>query len=74
MRYVNQELYPIVRQRLNINPNNININSIQGDGNCLFINISRFIYGTEDFHDHARYNDAVNRINTYPDINIDSEL
>ena len=26
MRYVNQEYYPIVRQRLNINPININKN------------------------------------------------
>ena len=48
MRYVNQELYSSVRQRLNINPINISINSIQVEGNCLFRSISRFIYGMDE--------------------------
>ena len=77
MRYVNQEYYPIVRQRLNINPININKNSIQGDNNCLFRRISRFIYWIEELHYCVRreiYNESVNRINIYPDITMFSEL
>ena len=37
------ELYPIIRNFNNINPLNVEIKSIIGDGNCLFRAIPHFI-------------------------------
>ena len=50
---------------------------MEGDGNCLYRCIARFIYGTEDLHLRVRdeiYQEALNRINHYPDITIETEL
>ena len=50
---------------------------MEGDGNCLYRCIARFIYGTEDLHLRVRdeiYQEALNRINDYPDITIETEL
>ena len=41
--YINMELYPIIRNFNNINPLNVEIKSIIGDGNCLFRAIPHFI-------------------------------
>ena len=41
-KYINSELYPIVRNFGNINPISIFIKNILGDGNCLFRAISYF--------------------------------
>ena len=46
INYINQQLYPLVTNRLNINPVNLRIFNPTGDGNCLFRSISRFIYGS----------------------------
>ena len=36
INYINQQLYPIVINRLNINPSNLRIFNPLGNGNCLF--------------------------------------
>ena len=55
-KYINVDLYPLIRNRLNINPNNIiNVNvNVLGDGNCLFRFISRFVFGIEELHGRIR--------------------
>ena len=56
---------------MDISPENINIVDIVGDGNCLYLALSRFLYGTEDLHLKIRneiYNDLLNRIDNLPDI------
>ena len=76
-KYINQQLYPIVRYRGNINPNNLRIGNVLGDGNCLFRSLSRFIFGTEDLYPWVRqeiYKETVRRRNNYPDITLDSEI
>ena len=40
--FINQELYPLIRNFKNINPDNLNIINITGDGNCLFRSLSYF--------------------------------
>ena len=35
-RYINEEFYPIVNNNHNINPDNIRMINIIGDGNCLY--------------------------------------
>ena len=50
---------------------------MEGEGNCLYRYIARFVYGTEDLHMRLRdeiYQEAINRINNYPDITIETEL
>ena len=74
--YINQKLYPLVRAHLNINPNNINIIDVNGDGNCLFRSIARFVYGTEELYPRVRqeiYQEARRREDNYPDITLDTE-
>ena len=74
--FINEQLYPIVRNYKNINPNNIEIKQIIGDGNCLFRSISHFIKGNEYMYNSIRtqiYNEAINRINVIPNILIESE-
>ena len=76
-KYINEELYPLVNQRLNLNPINLNIIDVEGDGNCLYRCLARFIYGTEDLNLRVRdeiYQEALNRINNYPDITIETEI
>ena len=51
--YINQRLYPLV-DHLNINPNNLRIVDVMGDGNCLYRSISSFVYGTEDLYHRVR--------------------
>ena len=58
-----------MRNRLRMNPQNLNIIPIIGDGNCLFRSISCFVYGTEDLYARVRreiYNEVVLRSNNYP--------
>ena len=45
INFINEQLYPLIRHRLNLNPINLNIYNPVGDCNCLFRSISRFIYG-----------------------------
>ena len=52
--YINQQLYPLLRDHLNINPNNLRIVDIMGDGNCLYHSIWSFVYGTEDLFHRVR--------------------
>ena len=50
--------------------------NIKGDRNCLYRSISRFVYGTENLHLRVRneiYLEALNRINEYPDIALETE-
>lgn len=71
------KLYPLVNHRFNINTININVIDVEGDGNFLYRCIARFVYGTEDLHMRVRdeiYQEAINRINDYPDITIETEL
>ena len=49
-KYKNEELYPSVTNHYDINSNIINIVDVQGDVNCLYWEISRFVFGTEDLH------------------------
>ena len=75
-KYINSELYPIVRNFGNIDPNSIFIKKILGDGNCLFRAISYFLNKTEDMHLNIRqdiYEEAFKRINILPNIEIDTE-
>ena len=77
INYINQPLYPLVTNRLNINPVNLRIFNPIGDGNCLFRSISRFIYDSEDLYMRVRreiYEAALLSINSYPDINIELVL
>lgn len=53
-KYINEEIYPIVRNHLNINPSNINLVDVIGDGNCLFSSIARFVFGDENMHERVR--------------------
>ena len=54
-KFTNEELYPLVIHNLNINPQNIKLNDVKGDGNCLYRSIARFVYGNEDLHQHVRF-------------------
>ena len=74
--FINEQFYPIVRNYKNINPNNIEIKEIIGDGNCLFRAISHFIKGNEYMYNCIRtqiYKEALNRINLIQNITIESE-
>ena len=74
--YINMELYPIIRNFYNINPKNVEIKSIIGDGNCLFRAISHFKKGTEFMYKDIRkeiYEEAKSRKNMLPNIFIESE-
>ena len=74
--FINEQLYPIVRNYKNINPKNLEIKEIIGDENCLFRAISHFIKGNEYMYNCIRtqiYNEAINRINVIPGITVESE-
>ena len=76
-RYINQQFYPIVRNRSNINPNNLRIENVIGDGNCLFRSLSRFIFESEDLYPlfmREMYEEVVRRRNNYPDITLGNEI
>ena len=76
IKYINEEFYPKARQKLNINPKNTKMVDIIGDGNCLYRSISRFIYGDEFLHLRERneiYNNAFQRLPSYPDITLETE-
>ena len=69
-KYINEALYPLIKQHHNISPSNVNHIDIIGDRNCLFRSISRFIYVVEDLHERVRneiYNEALRRINDEKD-------
>ena len=72
INYINQQLYPLVTNRLNINPINLRIFNPIGDGNCLFRCISRFIYGSEDLYMRVR-REIYEAAFRYPDISIETE-
>ena len=75
-KYINEEMYPVVRNHLNINPSNFNIVDVIGDGNCLFRSIARFVFGDENMHARVRkeiYEYAYNRIHEYPDLTLNIE-
>ena len=65
-------MYPIVINRLNINPLNLRIFNPIGDGNYLFRCISHFLYGSEDLYMYIRREIQL-RMNSYQDITIDTE-
>mgnify|MGYP002627227859 CR=1 FL=1 len=76
INFINEQLYPLIRHRLNLNPINLNIYNPIGDGKCLFRSISRFILGSEYLYMRVRreiFNEANKRINDYPDITLDTE-
>lgn len=75
-KYINEELYPSVRNHDDINSDIINIIDVQGDRNCLYWAIALFIFRTEDVHLRIRreiYEEAVRRSANYPDITLNSE-
>ena len=75
-KYINEELYPTVRNFENIKPSDIIIINIIGDGNCLFRAISYFLNNTEDNHSEIRkqiYNEAIKRKPLIPNIEIETE-
>ena len=58
----------------NINPNNVIIRDIIGDGNCLFRALFQYIYGNEYMYKNIRqsiYNEDINRINVIPNVIIE---
>ena len=70
------QLYPLVRNYKNINPKNLEIIYVVGDGNCLFRVISIFKYGNEHMHNTIRqniYNEALKRKPNIPNLIIDTE-
>ena len=74
--YINQELYPLIRNFKNINPDNLNIINITGDGNCLFRSLSYFLYNNEDNYKQIRkeifeYSQTIKSI--IPNVFIDTE-
>ena len=74
--YINSEFYPIVRNYKNIDPKNLNLINLHGDGNCLYLAISFFIYKTEDKHYLIRnlISDQANKdLGVLPNILIDTE-
>jgi len=74
--YINSELYPLVRNFNNINPNNLEIINIIGDGNCMFRAISHYIYHNEENYPIIRkeiYETALLKKHLIPNIYIDSE-
>ena len=76
-RFINEEFYPIVANNRSINPINLNIVDVIRDGNCLYRCIFLFVYVTEDLHQRVLNeisNEALNRLNEYPVITIDTEL
>lgn len=73
--YINQELYPNIREFKNINPNNVNIIDIFGDGNYLYRAISQFLYGSHQSHQNIRnqiYKKALSKKNI-PNVYIETE-
>ena len=60
-------MYPIVINRLNINPLNLRIFNPIDDGNCLFRCISRLYMPVR----REIYDSAQLRMHSYPDITID---
>ena len=76
-KFVNSEFYPIVKNHKDINPKNIVIKDVIGDGNCLMRAFSQFLYGTEYMYNTIRgriYNEAIIRKNTIPNVIIETEL
>ena len=74
--YINEIFYPLVKNFKNINPKNVNIIEIEGDGNCLFRSISQFLYGNQYMHKNIRmriYNEALSRLNVIPNVIIETE-
>lgn len=68
-KYINEEMHPVVRNHLNINPSNINIVDAIRDGNFLFRSIARFVFGDENMQARVRneiYEYAHDRIYNYP--------
>ena len=64
-------IYPLIRRHFNINPTNIHIIEVIGDGNCLFSSFSKFVYGTEVLYPRIKqeiYQEERRRENNYPDI------
>ena len=75
--YINEIFYPLVKNFKNINPKNVNIIEIEGDGNCLFRSISQFLYGNQYMHKNIRmsiYNEALSRLNVIPNVIIETEI
>ena len=61
---------------MDISPENINTVDVVGDGNCLYWDLSRFLYGIEDLHLKIRneiYNDLLNRIDNLRNITMNTE-
>ena len=76
-KYINEELYPIVRNYRNIDSSDILIKKISGDGNCLFRAISYFLHNTENKYYEIRnqiYNEAIKRKSLIPNVEIDTEM
>ena len=48
---INEEFYLILNNHFDINTKSINIEDIQGDGNCLYRSFSKFLYGIEELHE-----------------------
>ena len=66
----------MVIHNLNINPQNIRLNDVTGDGNCLYRSIARFVYGNEDLHQRVRfeiYEEEMKRRDSYHDITLETE-
>ena len=72
---INKALYPIVRAYKDINPCNIDLTIITGDGNCLYRAISHFLFGHQLMFNDIRneiYNTANSRKNLIPDVIIET--
>ncbi len=75
--YINEPLYPIVRNFKDINPINIEIKDVGRDGNCMFRALSQFIYGNEYMHQNIRqkiFTEAMKRLPNIPNIIMETEM
>jgi len=75
-RYINEEIYPIERNHMGISSEDIDIADVLWDGNYLYLDLSKFLYGTENLHLKIRtdiYNSFLKRIDNLPDITINTE-